>query len=165
MKSSLPALETNDGLLKQGIQPDFLTFIQASIVLRNRKNTVDFPKGVWVFYKMADHSFPDGKMATRLFQGFFIAKFSIFSTMCGFRKVSNPRGCLAVILQTCEFPHPLIFKRKTMSRFFPTQLGQWFSSISLSSPTYLHGWPGGRSHGEADDMCITIQPFFWGFSL
>ena len=164
MKSSLPALKTNDSLLKQGIQPDFLTFI-SSIVLRNRKNAVDFPKGVWVFYKMADHSFPDGKMATRLFQGFFIAKFSIFSTMCGFRKVSNPRGCLAVILQTCEFPHPLIFKRKTMSRFFPTQLGQWFSSISLSSPTYLHGWPGGRSHGEADDMCITIQPFFWGFSL
>ena len=97
MKSSLPALKTNDSLLKQGIQPDFLTFT-SSIVLQNRKNTVDFPKGVWVFYKMADHSFPDGKMATRLFQGFFIAKFSIFSTMCRFTKVSNPSNIPAVAL-------------------------------------------------------------------
>ena len=53
-----------------------------------------------------------------------------------------------------------------MSRFFPTQLGQWFSFISLSSPTYLHGGPGARPHWEADDICITIQPFFWaGFFI
>ena len=72
MKSSLPGLKTNDGLLKQGIQPDFLTFI-SSIVLQNRKNTaLELPKGVWVFYKMAEHSFPDpgrfSKMAAKLSQ-------------------------------------------------------------------------------------------------
>ena len=49
MKSSLPELKINDGLLKQGIQPaDFLTFI-SSIVLQNRKNNAgELPKGVWV---------------------------------------------------------------------------------------------------------------------
>ena len=72
MKSSLPGLKRNDGLLKQGIQPDLLTFI-SSIVLQNRKNTaLELPKGVWVFYKMAEHSFPDpgrfSKMAAELFQ-------------------------------------------------------------------------------------------------
>ena len=72
MKSSLPGLKTNDGLLKQGIQPDFLTFI-SSIVLQNRKNTtLELPKGVWVFYQIAEHSFPDpvrfSKMAAKLFQ-------------------------------------------------------------------------------------------------
>ena len=65
MKSSLPGLKTNDGLLKQGIQPDLLTFI-SSIVLQN------LPKGVWVFYKMAEHSFPDpgsfSKMTAKISQ-------------------------------------------------------------------------------------------------
>ena len=68
--------------LKQGIQPDFLTFI-SSIVLQNRNmterrpknNAVELPKGLWVFfYKMAQHSFPDpvrfSKMAGKLFQFF-----------------------------------------------------------------------------------------------
>ena len=72
MKSSLPGFKTNDGLLKQGIQSDFLTFI-SSIVLQNRKNTaLELPKGVWVFYKMAEHLFPDpgrfSKMAAKLSQ-------------------------------------------------------------------------------------------------
>lgn len=73
-------------------------------------------------------------------EAFFIAKFPIFSTMYGFRKVSNPCGCLPVILQTCEFcPPPLtIFDRKTMSRLSPT-LGQRIQSFFLYSPTYFCG--------------------------
>ena len=89
MKSSLAGLKTNDGLLKQGIQPDFLTFI-SSIVLQNRKNTaVELPKGVWVFY--SGGTFPDpvrfSKMAAKLFQKAasnetFLLRNSQFSAPC-----------------------------------------------------------------------------------
>ena len=116
MKSSLPGLKTNDGLLKQGIQPDFLPFYKTETTLH------------WSFLKasgyftVAEPSFPDpvrfSKMAAKLFQKAasnetFLLLNSQFSAPCmGLEKCLIP--VISLWLPSCDFtnlwipPAPII---------------------------------------------------------